>query len=264
MGRRDPEHAGRAEHGHPGRIADAARLAPFDADGAGPGLPGAPGSGAAQTWQLNRGLDFLGQFGPSNDSDVYQIMAGVEGSFPNSDWTWEAYYSSGETTAETIYTTLPSVQRWQGLVAAPNFGQNATIVSSIGGNYQMTCTTGLPIFYGTTESTSQNCYDAIVGRFKSITNITQDIFEANIEGKIADMRAGELRFAAGIGNRQNGFVYEPANPQASVYDAPLGLFVSNPTAGRDRGLGDLRRVARAGHREVRSRCRRPVLGLRQP
>jgi len=188
-------------------------------------------TGPDETWQLNRGLDFLGQFGPSNDSDVYQIMAGFEGSFPNNDWTWEAYYSSGETTAETVYTTLPSVQRWQSLVAAPNFGTNATIVSSIGGNYQMTCTTGLPIFYGTTESTSQNCYDAIVGRFKSITNITQDIFEANIEGKIADMKAGELRFAAGIGNRQNGFVYEPANPQASVFDAPLGLFVSNPTAG---------------------------------
>ena len=188
-------------------------------------------TGPDETWQLNRGLDFLGQFGPSNDSDVYQIMAGFEGSFPNNDWTWEAYYSTGETTAETVYTTLPSVQRWQGLVAAPNFGTNATIVSSIGGNYQMTCTTGLPIFYGTTESTSQNCYDAIVGRFKSITNITQDIFEANIEGKIADMKAGELRFAAGIGNRQNGFVYEPANPQASVFDAPLGLFVSNPTAG---------------------------------
>ena len=188
-------------------------------------------TGPDENWQLNRGLDFLGQFGPSNDSDVYQIMAGFEGSFPNNDWTWEAYYSTGETTAETVYTTLPSVQRWQALVAQPNFGRNATIVSSIGGNYQMTCTTGLPIFYGTTESTSQNCYDAIVGRFKSITNITQDIFEANIEGKIADMRAGELRFAAGIGNRQNGFVYEPANPQASVFDAPLGLFVSNPTAG---------------------------------
>jgi outer membrane receptor protein involved in Fe transport len=188
-------------------------------------------TGPDENWQLNRGLDFLGQFGPSNDSDVYQIMAGFEGSFPNNDWTWEAYYSSGETTAETVYTTLPSVERWQGLVAQPNFGQNATVIVRPGSGYQMTCTTGLPIFYGTTESTSQNCIDAIVGRFKSITNITQDIFEANLEGKIADMKGGELRFAAGIGNRQNGFVYEPANPQASVYDAPLGLFVSNPTAG---------------------------------
>src|SRR5262245_6682064 len=188
-------------------------------------------TGPDENWQLNRGLDFLGQFGPSNDSDVYQIMAGFEGSFPNNDWTWEAYYSSGETTAETVYTTLPSVERWQGLVAQPNFGRNATVIVRPGSGYQMTCTTGLPIFYGTTESTSQNCYDAIVGRFKSITNITQDIFEANLEGKIADMKGGELRFAAGIDNRQNGFVYEPANPQSSVYDAPLGLFVSNPTAG---------------------------------
>ncbi len=203
----------------------------LDPDGAGPAPAGAPGSGASQTWQLNRGLDFLGQFGPSNDSDTFQIMGGVEGTIPGRDWTWEAYYSSGETTATTVYNSLPSIQRWQALVAAPNFGRNATIVSAIGGNYQITCTTGLPIFFGTTESASQNCYDAIVGRYKSITNITQDIFEANVQGKIADMRAGELRFAAGIGTRENGFTYEPNNPQASVFDAPLGLFVSNPTAG---------------------------------
>jgi hypothetical protein len=78
---------------------------------------------------------------------------------------------------------------------------------------------------------SSNCYNAIVGNYKSITNISQDIVEANLEGKIADMSAGELRFAAGISNRQNGFTYQPGNPQASIYDAPLGLFVSNPTAG---------------------------------
>jgi len=203
----------------------------LDPDGAGPLPVGAPGSGANVNWQLNRGLDFLGQFGPTNDSDVYQIMAGLEGSFQNRDWTWEAYYSSGETTATNIYYGLPSIQRWQALVAAPNFGQNATIVSSIGGNYQMTCTTGLPIYYGTTESASQNCYDAIVGRYKSITSVSQDILEANLQGKILDMPAGELRFAAGVTNRKNGFEYEPGNPQASVYDAPLGLFVSNPTAG---------------------------------
>src|SRR5688572_6057828 len=40
----------------------------LDPDGAGPLPVGAAGSGAAQTWQLNRGLDFLGQFGPGNDS----------------------------------------------------------------------------------------------------------------------------------------------------------------------------------------------------
>ena len=132
----------------------------------------------------------------------------------------------------TSTTTLPSIQRWQTLVAAPNFGQNATIVSSIGGNYQMTCTTGLPIYYGTTESASQNCYDAIVGRYKSITSVSQDIMEATSQGKLADMRSGR----APVRRRRQPTARtvsstSPINPQASIYDAPLGLFVSNPTQG---------------------------------
>lgn len=199
-------------------------------------------------WQLNRGLDFLGQFGPTNNSDVYQIMAGLEGSFPNRDWTWEAYYSSGETSAENVYYGLPSVQRWKALVAAPNFGEGAVInyyvnpdgspildgngaPIPVGGNYQITCTSGLPIFYGTTADMTKDCVNSLLGPFKSLTTVSQDIFEANLQGKIADMRAGELRFAAGITNRQNGFVYEPSNPQPAIFDYPLGLFVSNPTQG---------------------------------
>jgi outer membrane receptor protein involved in Fe transport len=203
----------------------------FDADGTGPGLPGAAGSGATQTWQLNRGLDFLGQFGPTNSSDVYQIMAGFEGDFANRDWTWEAYYSSGKTDTTNIYYGLPSIQRWQTLVAQPNFGQNATVVSSVGGNYQMTCTSGLPIFFGSTATMSENCFNAIIGGYKSQTEVSQDILEANLQGTITEMKAGSLQFAAGISNRRNGFVYEPGNPQAAIFDDPLGLFVSNPTHG---------------------------------
>ena len=60
-------------------------------------------------WQLNRGLDFLGQFGPTNSSDTYQIVAGLQGSMKNRDWTWEAYYSSGSTSAVNVYYGLPSV-----------------------------------------------------------------------------------------------------------------------------------------------------------
>jgi outer membrane receptor protein involved in Fe transport len=187
------------------------------------------------TWQLNRGLDFLGQFGPTNSSDVYQIMAGFEGSFENRDWTWEAYYSSGETNATNIYYGLPSVQRWKALVASPEFGAGQTIDTvngvAVGGNYQMTCTSGLPIFYGTTAETSQDCLDSLLGRYKSDTTVSQDILEANLQGKLADMQAGELRFAAGVSHRKNGFKYEPSNPQNSIFDYPLGLFVSNPTQG---------------------------------
>ncbi len=182
-------------------------------------------------WQLNRGLDFLGQFGPSNSSDVYQIVAGLEGSVKNRDWTWEAYYSSGSTNGVNIYYGLPSLQKWLTLVAAPNFGKNANIPSAQGGNYAITCTSGLPIFFGTTATTSANCIDGVLGRYKSETKISQDILEGNVQGKITDLKAGELRFAAGVSHRRNNFRYEPSNPQASVFDYPLGLFVSNATAG---------------------------------
>ncbi|MET0293345.1 MAG: TonB-dependent receptor [Steroidobacteraceae bacterium] len=182
-------------------------------------------------WQLNRGLDFLGQFGPSNSSDVYQIMAGLEGKVGIKDWTWEAYYSTGETNATNLYEALPSVQRWQALVASPRFGQGASIVSPQGGNYRIDCTSGLPIFSGTIDTTSQNCINGIVGRYKSLTKITQNVIEANLQGEAFKLPAGEVRFAVGAAQRENGFTYEPNNPQASILDFPLGLFVSNPTKG---------------------------------
>jgi iron complex outermembrane receptor protein len=182
-------------------------------------------------WQLNRGLDFLGQFGPTNSSDVYQIVAGLEGSVKNRDWTWEAYYSSGSTNGVNVYYGLPSLQKWLTLVAAPNFGKNANIPSAQGGNYAITCTSGLPIFFGTTATTSANCIDGLLGRYKSETKISQDILEGNVQGKLTDMKAGELRFAAGVSHRRNDFRYEPSNPQSDVFDYPLGLFVSNATAG---------------------------------
>jgi iron complex outermembrane receptor protein len=182
-------------------------------------------------WQLNRGLDFVGNFGPSNSSDVYQIMAGLKGSFATNDWTWETYYSSGSTSAVNIYEGLPSVQRWQALVASPNFGKGQTI-NGASGNYRITCTSGLPIYYGDNSTTSDDCINGILGQYKSITKISQDIVEANLQGGLMNLPAGQLRFAAGASNRKNSFKYSPTNPQNSIYDFPLGIFVSNPTEGR--------------------------------
>jgi iron complex outermembrane recepter protein len=178
-------------------------------------------------WQLFRVLDFLG--GPNrpvSTTDVYQLMAGVEGAFTNRDWTWEAYVSTGETDVVNVNFNTPSLQRYQALVAQPNFGVG---VFPGGRNYVQSCTTGLPIFR--TTDPSQDCLDSIETRAKSQTALKQDIVEANLQGKIADMKAGELRFAAGISNRKNSFNYEPINDDVSVVENPIGLFASNNTFG---------------------------------
>jgi len=219
-----------------------------DPDGAGPLPVGAVGSGASQTWVLNRGLDFLGQFGPLNSSEVYQVMAGLQGSMANRDWTWEVYYSSGATNATNVYYGLPSVQQWKALVASPEFGKGQTINYStdangapvldqngnripLTDNYQITCASGLPIFFGTTAGMTPDCTNGLLGHWKSLTDISQDIFEGTLQGKLVDMKSGELRFSVGASHRRNAFTYEPSNPQSSTLTKPLGLFVSNASSG---------------------------------
>ena len=77
------------------------------------------------------------------------------------------------------------------------------------------------------------CLEAINSKARPIQQLSQNIVEANLQGKIADMRNGELRFAAGIANRENKFRYEPGgiNDNISIIEQPIGIFVSNNTSG---------------------------------
>jgi outer membrane receptor protein involved in Fe transport len=177
-----------------------------DPDGAGPALPG------SQPWTLFRVLDFLGgPVRPVSSTDAYQIMAGVEGAFTNRDWTWEAYVSSGQTDTTNFSLNLPSLQRYQYLVAQPNFGVGSF---SLGRNYTINCPTGLPIFRTTDPAAS--CIEGIDSKGRSITELAQNIAEFNLQGKIIDMGAGELRFAAGVSSRENKFKFDPAETTTTV------------------------------------------------
>ena len=53
------------------------------------------------TFQLQRYLNFMPSRATNNQTTVYQLQTGVEGSFPNRDWTWEAYVSHGRTTVDS-------------------------------------------------------------------------------------------------------------------------------------------------------------------
>lgn len=182
----------------------------------------------AGNWTLNQVQDYYGVLRADNTTNVYQIMAGVQGKLPVKDWTWEVYYASGAT--DTVSETpMPSLQRYQQLVAAPNFGKGANIPSSVFG-YAMTCTTGLPVF---TEFTpSQNCLTSIETRRRQVTKLTQDVIEGNLQGGLFALPAGEARFAAGFAWRANEFRFDPGNPAEQITDTPIGLFSSAATRGK--------------------------------
>ena len=196
-----------------------------------------PNTGPTAPWVLYRGLDYLGNERSTNETQMYQTMFGVEGSFPGNDWTYEAYVSTGHTT--NLYLGFNgSQQRYQSLVSAPNWGTDGTGPTGLpvpaftyGAGYAQNCSTGLPTFGG--EWPAANCIEAIQSKMKALTEVEQDILEFNLQGKIADMGAGELRFAAGVSGRRNSFLFEPSeiNDNVSVIEQPQGIFVANNAQG---------------------------------
>ena len=202
-------------------------------------------SAANNPWTLYRVLDFMGDaVTTKSTNDVFQIMAGVDGRFSQRDWTWEAYVSSGETNTTNFFEGLPSLQRYQSLLNAipsPGAASNGTwgIGSFTSGrNYVQTCTSGLPIFTNSSNlgagEVSANCIESMVAKSRSLTKVKQNIAEFNLQGKIADMKAGELRFAAGASTRKNEFTFDPGetNDRESVVENPMSIFASNNTAGQ--------------------------------
>ena len=213
--------------------------------------------GPNNPWTLYRVIDFLGDaVTTKSQNDVFQIMAGVDGTFSKRDWTWEAYVSSGETNTTNFYENMPSLQRYQNLINAipvsggtvnpttPPTGPGAPNATwgrgtfTSGRNYAQTCTTGLPIFTNSSNAgageVSADCVESIVAKTRSLTKVKQNIAEFNLQGKITDMRAGELRFAAGMSTRKNEFSYDPGetNDRESVAENPMSIFASNNTAGQ--------------------------------
>ena len=195
-------------------------------------------------WTLYRVLDFMGDAVTTrSQNDVFQIMAGVDGKFSKRDWTWEGYISSGETNTTNFFENIPSLQRYQSLINAipsPGAASNGTwgIGSFTSGrNYSQTCTSGLPIFVNSSNlgpgNVSSDCIEAINAKSRSLTKVKQNIAEFNLQGKIADMRSGELRFAAGASTRKNEFSFDPGetNDRESVIENPMSIFASNNTAG---------------------------------
>ncbi|MES2623665.1 MAG: TonB-dependent receptor [Pseudomonadota bacterium] len=179
-------------------------------------------------WSLYQVLDYNGPIEPINQTNVWQVMAGLRGDLKGGDWSWEAYVSRGDTNIEVTNVALPSLQRYQFLVNSANFGKGT--FSGTPRGYSIACPTGLPVF--AEFEPAQACLDGIDTRMRNTTNLTQDIAEVNLQGGLMDLPAGQLRFAAGASWRENAFRFDPGNVLTQVLDNPIGIFSSNGTEGK--------------------------------
>lgn len=184
-------------------------------------------------WIVYRGLDFMGPEQARTQSDVYQIMAGVEGGIDAIDGSWEAYVSTGRTSNWYLGAGNGSQQRYESIVAAPDWGRGGYAFS---GTYFQTCESGVPIFAAqgiVPGPISDDCKEAIESKMKQLTQIEQDIAEITLQGRVADNWAGEMRFAAGLSTRKNSFLFQPSeiNDNVNTAEQAQGLFASNQVEG---------------------------------
>jgi outer membrane cobalamin receptor len=181
-------------------------------------LPDAP-------YTLARTLYWWPNRGATSDTEVGELVVGIDGKFGGSDWTWSAYHQNGTTELATRMDDFVWEDRYRALVAQPNFGRGGSITVAAANESTVTrtmkCTSGLPLLepyvwgpnydisYPSGFQVSQDCIDAITVDMSQLNTVKQDVTEANFQGKLAQLRAGELRAAFGLSKRNNSSVFEP-------------------------------------------------------
>ncbi|MBO9581473.1 MAG: TonB-dependent receptor [Sphingobium sp.] len=149
------------------------------------------------------------------DVTTYTLIAGLQGSVPGTDWTWEAFVNHGIARTISRQTGYYSLNRLRAVITAPNFGQKFSGTGNQYGNGSGattgTCTSGLN-FFGGYEGISQDCREAIAEDNTSIGTSRQTIVEANVQGGLLEIpwARDTLRFAAGASYRELRYSFLPA------------------------------------------------------
>ncbi|MCP5145268.1 MAG: TonB-dependent receptor [Gammaproteobacteria bacterium] len=176
-------------------------------------------------WTFNGGLDYFPNYVTVSTSNVFQVIGGIRGSIPGTDdWTYELYASHGKSTVNAQQPEgFPYLPRLQNLFNGNMYGQGFAVSFPIA--VTGACTSGLPIFNAdgspnNTPSTSQDCADYAVLRMNSITTLTQEVIEANVQGSLFELPAGTMQFAVGATYREENFKFEPDSGFNANQDYP--------------------------------------------
>ena len=171
------------------------------------------------------------------DVSTYNFIAGLEGSIPGSDWSWEAYVSRGQSVTSSYQTGFASLERLRAVMTAPNWGagfrsQGNAPFGGFGAS-TATCTSGFNPF-NFTQQISADCIEAISADLKTRAEMVQSIYEANATGSLFELPAGPLAAAIGVSHRSNDyeFLNDTLTTQGrSFLDQAVGLYPSGNSFG---------------------------------
>jgi iron complex outermembrane recepter protein len=189
-------------------------------------------------FQINKFLNELEERLLDNRTTNFQVLAGLEGTIPGTDFTWEVYGAHGESTTKTDQYNFASVLRWRAVLSSPNYGQGFTFKGNSGtpgGGFQGAtgrCTSGVNPF--TRVAWTDDCANAVRTNLQTENKNTQDTVEANIQGGLFDLPYGQLRFAAGASYRKNTIDFHPdgqSTEGTSFLEPVNGIYPQGATSG---------------------------------
>ncbi|WEK46541.1 MAG: TonB-dependent receptor [Candidatus Andeanibacterium colombiense] len=172
------------------------------------------------------------------DVSTFNMLAGFQGYIPGTDWSWDLSANHGESETFARQTGIYSLERLRTVLNSGNFGEGFTATGNSKDNgfgaSTATCTTGMNFFMLDASEISEDCYDAVRADLKNRSTVSQTIVEANFQGKVLDLPAGELRAALGASYRKQDyeFLNDTLTSQGTSFeDQALGIYPSADSFG---------------------------------
>ena len=181
-------------------------------------------------WYINDALPWVGDERLDTTNTTYEMLTGVKGKLGIKDWTYDLYGSHGNTTQDVVINGIVDLAAYSALLNAPQWGKGADYNNGRTGLLAH-CTSGINPFVNT--PVSQDCVNIVASPLKTLTTLTQNQAELDIQGGIAPLPAGDLRFAVGGDYRTDTYNYSPDRGISSqnIITTGVGLFGTNTTVG---------------------------------
>src|SRR5690606_8306889 len=181
-------------------------------------------------WSPTGYVPGLGNREVFTDQFTYNMLVGLEGSVPGTDWTWDTTLQRGESVTNALTTGTASLERLRTVMSAPFFGAGFSATGNVaGGGFganAATCTSGLNPF-DPNLVVSQDCIDAIEAPLKETGKMVQTVAEANLQGRVFELPAGAVRAAVGATYRENSYTFLEDNLKerdSAFNDQILGIY----------------------------------------
>ncbi|HMB73593.1 MAG TPA: TonB-dependent receptor, partial [Gammaproteobacteria bacterium] len=151
------------------------------------------------------------------------------------DGTWDVLVSQGKAKLDLLLQGYASLEAVRTLFThAPNWGHgffaqgNGAAPGNGFSGGVATCDSGMPVWRRHDEVTS-DCLEAIYRDLNHQSEMDQKFFEANMQGHLVDLPAGEARFSVGVHSRENSYYYnfDPLQTSDHFLDNPMGFAASS-------------------------------------